>query len=108
MQNWLAHRRGGVFIDALTALQVEKHRSRSPEEIMHRVAAIGARAARGRERIPGFVRSMRMTADQPACDITELWTFGYLIDIILTRNPWMHRIDVSRAVGRLMVLTAQA
>jgi uncharacterized protein (TIGR03083 family) len=106
-QNWLAHRRGGVFIDALTSLQVQKHRSRSPEEIVHRMAAIGPRAARGRSRTPGFIRGMRMPIDQPVGDMTEPWTFGYLIDIILTRDPWMHRVDISRAIGRPMVLTPE-
>jgi uncharacterized protein (TIGR03083 family) len=106
-QNWLAHRRGGLFIDALTALQVEKHRSRSPEEIAGRMAATGRRAARGRARTPGFIRGIRMPIDQPVGDTMEPWTFGYLIDIILTRDPWMHRVDISRAIGRPMVLTAQ-
>jgi hypothetical protein len=36
----------------------------------------------------------------------EAWTFGFLIDVILTRDPWMHRIDISRAVGAQPVLTA--
>ena len=105
-QNWLASRRSGVFIDALTALQVEKHRSRSPEEIVHRIAAIGPRAARGRRRTPGFLRGMRMPIEQPVGDIMEPWALGYLIDIILTRDPWMHRVDINRAIGRPMVLTA--
>jgi hypothetical protein len=106
-QNWLASRRGGVFIDALTALQVEKHRSRSPQEIVDRMAAIGPRAARARMRTPGFIRGRRMPGDQPAGDTMEPWTFGYLIDIILTRDPWMHRVDISRAIDRPVVLTPE-
>ena len=35
----------------------------------------------------------------------ERWTLGYLIDVILTRDPWMHRVDVSRAIGRPLLLT---
>jgi hypothetical protein len=31
---------------------------------------------------------------------------GYLSDIIHTRDPWIHRIDISRAVGHEPVLTA--
>ncbi len=37
----------------------------------------------------------------------ETWTLGYLIDTILTRDPWMHRIDISRAVGDAVTLTAE-
>jgi uncharacterized protein (TIGR03083 family) len=31
---------------------------------------------------------------------------GYLVDVILTRDTWMHRSDIARAVGRDMTLTA--
>jgi hypothetical protein len=37
----------------------------------------------------------------------EAWTTGYLIDIILTRDPWMHRADIARATGAAHVLTAE-
>jgi uncharacterized protein (TIGR03083 family) len=106
-QNWLAHRRGGLFIDALTSVQVEKHRSLSPAGIVDRMAAIAPRAARGRTRTPGFIRGIRMPIAQQVGDTTEPWTFGYLIDTILTRDPWMHRVDISRAIDRPMVLTPE-
>jgi hypothetical protein len=37
---------------------------------------------------------------------TERWKFGYLVDTIFTRDTWMHRLDICRATGRDMVLTA--
>ena len=30
----------------------------------------------------------------------ETWRMGYLLDIVLTRDPWMHRVDIARATGR--------
>jgi len=36
----------------------------------------------------------------------ELWSLGYLLDVILTRDPWMHRMDLARATGTSPVLTA--
>ena len=36
----------------------------------------------------------------------ERWRFGYLVDTIFTRDTWMHRLDISRATGQPMVLTA--
>src|SRR5262249_29727160 len=33
------------------------------------------------------------------------WTAGYLFDVIHTRDPWMHRIDICRAIGREPVLS---
>jgi len=65
----LARRRGGVFIDALTGLQVDE-----PQQVG------------GRD---------------------EAWTIGYLVDVILTRDPWMHRADIARATGTAHVLTAE-
>jgi hypothetical protein len=35
------------------------------------------------------------------------WTFGYLLDVIQTRDPWLHRVDICRATGRELVLTAE-
>ena len=37
---------------------------------------------------------------------TETWLLGYLVDVILTRDTWMHRVDIARATGRSMVVTA--
>jgi hypothetical protein len=36
---------------------------------------------------------------------TETWRAGYLFDIILTRDTWMHRVDIARATGRQLVLS---
>jgi uncharacterized protein (TIGR03083 family) len=105
-QMWLAKRRGGTFIDALTAVQVEREAHLSTAELVKRFATTGPKAARSRRRTPGFIRQRTMPDDQPVGDKTEPWTFGYLVDVILTRDPWMHRVDISRATGRAMELTA--
>ena len=31
---------------------------------------------------------------------------GYLLDVILTRDTWMHRVDIARATGRPSTLTS--
>jgi hypothetical protein len=46
--------------------------------------------------------------EQVIGDVTERWTFGYLMDVILTRDPWMHRVDIARATGHSLELTAEA
>ena len=38
--------------------------------------------------------------------VPEDWTLGFAIDTILTRDTWMHRVDLARATGRPMTLTA--
>jgi hypothetical protein len=37
----------------------------------------------------------------------ERWTFAYMTDVILTRDPWMHRMDITRATGTEPQLTAE-
>ena len=39
--------------------------------------------------------------------VTETWQLGYLLDVILTRDTWMHRVDIARATGAELVLTAE-
>jgi uncharacterized protein (TIGR03083 family) len=102
-----ARKRGGLFIDALTALQAEKHEHRSPAELVERFAEVGPKAAAGRRRTPALVRRLPMP-DQPVDETgsqSEKWRLGFLIDVVLTRDPWMHRSDIAVATGRDMVLT---
>jgi uncharacterized protein (TIGR03083 family) len=104
-----ARKAGGVFIDALTALQVEKHVHRGPADVVARLAVAGPRAATGRRRTPAPVRRIPMGA-QPVDGTggqSEPWTLGYLTDVILTRDTWMHRSDVAAATGRAMTLTPE-
>ncbi len=100
-----ASRRGGVFIDALTGLQVEKHRSLAPTQLIWGMERVGRKAARSRRRTPGFIRRRPMPQPQVVDGVEEPWTFGFLIDVILTRDPWMHRVDIARATGRDLHLT---
>jgi uncharacterized protein (TIGR03083 family) len=101
-----AHARGGVLIDALTAVQVSEREHLSPEEMVERYARVAPRAVRGRRLVPGLVRQRRMPDQQPVGDHVEPWTIGYLLDVILTRDTWMHRMDVCLATGHEPVLTA--
>ena len=105
-QQKAAGARGGVFIHALTALQVEERTTMTPGQIVARFDVVGPKAARGRRMAPFFVRRRRMPVDQPVGGVYEAWTLGYLIDTILTRDPWMHRVDLARATGCALDLTA--
>jgi hypothetical protein len=46
-----------------------------------------------------------MPVDQIVNGVPERWSIGYLVDVILTRDPWMHRIDLSRATGQTLRLS---
>ena len=103
-QNLAARRRGGVFIDALTALQVEERAQLGPSGIVAGMAAVGPRAARARARTPAVLRRVRMPMPEPFPG-DEAWTYGYLVETIMTRDPWMHRVDLADATGQALHLT---
>jgi uncharacterized protein (TIGR03083 family) len=94
---------GGQVVDSLSAMQVAEHAHLSNEEVIDHIAAAAPEAARWRERAPGLFRRMPMKTDVDGT--TETWRMGYLLDVILTRDPWMHRVDIARATGRELDLT---
>ena len=100
-----AKRGGGQMIDALTAQQVADHAARSTEELIASVDDTGPRAARWRAKAPWLFRKMPMK--QEVGGKAETWRMSFLLDTILTRDPWMHRIDTAHATGRDLELTAE-
>ena len=92
-------RQGGLTIDALTALQVEKNASLSTGELVDAMRRTGPRAARARRRTPALVRNRKIPEEQDVDGHQEWWAFGYAVDVILTRDPFMHRIDIAQATG---------
>jgi uncharacterized protein (TIGR03083 family) len=96
-----AKRDGCATIDALTALQVEKNADLSNEGVVERLRQVSGKAVRNRSRAPGLLRSQTIREGD------EWWTLGCLFDVILTRDPFMHRIDITRATGAPMTATAE-
>lgn len=105
-QNLAATRAGGG-IDALTAVQVRRTARLSVGELVDRFADVAPRAVQGRRRLSGVLGRRTLPEEQVVGAQQERWTFGFLFDVVLTRDTWMHRADVSRAVGREMELTAE-
>jgi uncharacterized protein (TIGR03083 family) len=95
-QQRLANRRGGGT-DNLTDLQVDERADWSPAQIVQGFAETGPRAVAGRRRVPGVIRNRRFPERQRVNGTDEPWTFGFLFDVILTRDPWMHRTDIAQA-----------
>ncbi|GAA3036822.1 hypothetical protein GCM10010528_16880 [Gordonia defluvii] len=95
-------RNGGLLVDALTGLQVENNAALSTSELVDTVRTLSPKAARNRRRAPGIVRNHPLDDEE-----FGWWTYGYLFDVILTRDPFMHRIDISRAIGVPMTATAE-
>lgn len=99
------HEPGTPMIDALTAHQVDLFKSKPPHELVRLLAWVGPKAAKGRRRMPALVRGRPLADKQHVNGVDETWTIGFLTDTILTRDPWMHRIDLARATGRELVLS---
>jgi uncharacterized protein (TIGR03083 family) len=95
---------GCLRLDAMTALQVREHAALTPNQLREalREAAPHGLAAR-RANTPALLD----TPYDPQLPGESGWTFGYLYDVIHTRDPWIHRVDISRAIGREMVLSSE-
>jgi len=97
-QGRAATKAGGLFIDALTALQVCKHVHRPPADLVARLAEVAPRAAAGRRRTPWLVRQVPMPRQpvDPSGGAFETWTLGYLVDVVLTRDTY-HVVRIARS-----------
>jgi len=87
----------------MTTRHVREHAHLSPSELTRRMHEQAFRAVAGRRRRPALLRAMKMKASPP---FEGTWTFGYLFDIVLGRDNWMHRVDLCRAVQKPLVLSA--
>ena len=94
---------GGSTLDCANEVQIRERSFLSPEALVDRYAATIDRAVRGRRRFPRPMRGLKMKMPPP-------WTgkrsLGWLNDVVYTRDTWMHRIDLSRAAEKALVLTA--
>jgi uncharacterized protein (TIGR03083 family) len=91
-------------LDGMTDVQVRERDHLLPEQLVERLATTGPRAAAARARRPAVMRRMPFRMDLPAVGV-ERWTLAYLLDVIWTRDTWMHRVDISRGTGRKLQLT---
>jgi uncharacterized protein (TIGR03083 family) len=96
---------GNPPLDHMTAMQVADTAALSTAEVIAEADAAGRRAAQWRTKAhPLFGR---MPLEQDVGGQQETWRMSYLLTVILTRDPWMHRVDISRATDRPLVLTPE-
>jgi uncharacterized protein (TIGR03083 family) len=95
-----ARQTGADPLDAMNDLQVRERSSLSTAELMARLRAIAPLSVKRRRRTPRLMRGMPMKLP-----IVGKTSYGYLSDVIINRDVWMHRIDVARAAGKELVLT---
>jgi uncharacterized protein (TIGR03083 family) len=95
-------RPAGPAIDGMTAVQVRERAQVPPERLVRDLAAAAVRAVRARSRIPAPLRALPVPFGPPL----GTRPLGHLTDRIYTRDAWLHRVDLARATGRPLQLTA--
>ena len=100
----LARRSGELRLTETTALQVREHAHLTVDELRAALHEDGHRGLAARRALPAAVRATPYDSELPH---EGVWTIGYLFDIIHTRDPWLHRVDICRATGRELELTAE-
>ncbi|RZU31877.1 maleylpyruvate isomerase family mycothiol-dependent enzyme [Blastococcus saxobsidens] len=105
-QQRLAGKAGGG-IDALTDVQVRTHAGLDGPAIVARLEETVPRAVRRRRRMSRLVGRATLPEEQVLGEVREFWRIGFLLDVVLTRDVWMHRVDVCRAVGQELLLTPE-
>jgi uncharacterized protein (TIGR03083 family) len=96
----------GPQIDGLTAHQVAITADLSNVDLIERLRAAGPVNARWRSS-RRLLRHGRSKQEVPGTGGPERWTMGFLFDVVLTRDTWMHRTDLAAATGKPLVLTPE-
>lgn len=97
----LRRAKGRPMVDGVNDLQVAERSEASPDELVERFRVAAPRFARFRRRFPAPLRWTPLPVP------VEGWSsMGRLFRTIYTRDVFLHRIDLLRAVERPVVLDA--
>jgi hypothetical protein len=86
-------------LDAHNRVQIEDLAGLTHAQLLDRLALAGPRAVRALERTPAFLRrvpGLRLYGVEQLPD----QRFAYLWDVLVVRDPWMHRLDLCHATAR--------
>lgn len=82
-------------IDAVNAIQIRERRELSPSDLRAQFRDAVRRGLTARRQTPGLVRAVHFPFPAPVG-----WaSLGFLLDVVYTRDAWMHRVDLCRALG---------
>lgn len=85
-------------VDGANAVQVAERRARPVAELLASYQAVIEPVLRWRRRLRNLPGRMQ--------DVAGPFTFRQLFDVILTRDTWMHRLDIAGATGKPFVTTS--
>lgn len=95
-------RQAAVPVDGINRRQLEDRVGRSPEDLIAELRAVAPKAIRTRLGLPGILKGIRTDLGPPRGKAP----LRYLLEIIYTRDMWMHRHDICQAIGRMFEQTA--
>ncbi len=100
----LARRLGreGDLVDRMNQVQVSERTALSPGDLVTDLERQSQRGLAARRRLPAPLRAVPLPFGPPL----GTRPLGYLMGRIYTRDAWMHRIDIARATGAPLELTA--
>jgi uncharacterized protein (TIGR03083 family) len=87
----------GIYpVDRINEAALRARTHLTPAELPALWSRVAAKALRARQRIPAPIRALPLLKLAP-----KMWKpIAYLYDIGFTRDVWMHRVDLSRAINR--------
>jgi uncharacterized protein (TIGR03083 family) len=86
-------------LDAINRVQIEDAAGLTTAELLERLAVAGTRAVRSLERAPAVLRPVPGLRLYGVKELPDQ-RLSYLWDVLVVRDPWMHRLDLCRATGR--------
>lgn len=97
-----AARYDGNSLDAVNDLQVREHAMLSPGQRIDALREVAPAAVRGRMRIPAALRYTSVPMDpggSTASGMPPRLRLGHLMDVVYTRDVWLHTVDIARATS---------
>lgn len=99
----------GNALDATNDLQVREHRHLGTGELLTELNAVYPNSVRARTR-RRFLDRIDIPLDMggsTAAGMPDRLNLGELFRVVYTRDVWLHRIDIARALGRRVSLDEQ-
>ena len=91
---------GDPLIDGINEAQIRERVERTPTELLEELGQSLPEAVHRRATYPRVLRSVRF-----ADPVVGHVSLGKLMDVIFTRDSWMHRVDLARATEQPLELT---
>ncbi len=95
-------KKGMNQLDSMNQVGIDQRADRTQAQLIAEMREYGPHAIQGRDKSSWIPRNL-IWMPYPVAGWTPF--IGYLFDVILTRDMWMHRLDICRATGREMILS---